>query len=231
MKKIGICTLYFQNRNYGANLQAYALREVLALTENDVELVTYYCYTKLHRLLSIIKQTFKKNSLANYIAVRNAAVDRFNHAIPHSKLSYSNTINKANEDYDCFITGSDQVWNPDWINPYMALEFVAPGKCTASYAASTGKTTLNESQKSKLKVALEATRHISVREKESIPALQELTDKPIEYVLDPTLLLTAEDWDRICTEKHLIQEDYLFCYFLGDNENLRKAAREYRLGL
>ena len=29
MKKIGICTLYYRNRNYGANLQAYALRTVL----------------------------------------------------------------------------------------------------------------------------------------------------------------------------------------------------------
>lgn len=231
MKKIGICTMYFHNRNFGANLQAYALQRVIEWMDNDAEIATYYHGTKFHRLLSSIKQQIKKGNVTRGVAVRNIAVDRFNHAIPHSKLYYSNTINKANEDYDCFITGSDQVWNPDWINPYMALEFVAPGKCTASYAASTGKTTLNESQKSKLKVALEATRHISVREKESIPALQELTDKPIEYVLDPTLLLTAEDWDRICTEKRLIQEDYLFCYFLGDNENLRKAAREYRLGL
>ena len=227
MKRIGICTLYFQNRNYGANLQAYALQEVLESMGNDVELVAYYYNTKIRKFLSDVKLKLRKNSIAKEIAVRNIAVDRFNHAIPHSRLYYSNTIDEANKEYDCFITGSDQVWNPDWINPYMALEFVAPGKRTASYAASTGKITLNAEQQRKLKSALEGTQYISIREKDSIPALQELTDKTITYVLDPTMLLTAKEWDRICTERRIVQEDYLFCYFLGNNENLRKAAREY----
>ena len=227
MKKIGICTMYFQNRNYGANLQAYALREVLGRMGNDAELVTYYYNTKLRRVLSVIMRRLKKNSIPKEIAVRNAAVDRFNQAIPHSRLYYSHTIDKANREYDCFITGSDQVWNPDGINRYMALEFVSPDKRTASYVASTGKIMLNKEQKKKLKLALESTQYISIREKESIPALQELTEKEITYVLDPTMLLTAKEWDRIRTKKRLVQEDYLFCYFLGDNENLRKAARAY----
>lgn len=227
MKKIGICTMYFQNRNYGANLQAYALREVIQCMGADAELITYYYHTKLHRFLSVMKQRMLKNSIAKEIVVRNAAVDRFNQSIPHSKLYYSSTIDRANGVYDGFVTGSDQVWNPSWINRYMALEFVSPEKCTASYAASTGKITLDKLQQQKLKSALECTRYISIREKDSIPALQELTEKTITYVLDPTLLLSAGDWDRICTEKRLIQEAFLFCYFLGDNENLRKVAREY----
>lgn len=227
MKKIGICTLYYRNRNYGANLQAYALRIVLESIGNETEIVSYYNYTKLHWIISAIKQKIKKKDcIADKIAIRNAAVDKFSQAIPHSKLYYSNTINRANDAYDCFITGSDQVWNPDWINRYLTLEFVTPDKCTASYAASTGKIVLNNAQRKKLKCALEHIQYISIRDKDSIPALQELTDKRITWVQDPTMLLTAKDWDKICSER-LIPENYLFCYFLGDNENLRKVAREY----
>lgn len=227
MKKIGICTLYYKNRNYGANLQAYALSMVLKNMGNDVEIVNYYYSTKFRRILSAVKQTVKKkDKTAEDIRKRNKVVDSFNKSIPHSKVYYVNTIDRANSDYDCFITGSDQVWNPDFINRYMSLEFTDGTKPTAAYAASTGKIVLNEDQKKKLKNALEHTKYVSIREKDSIRALKEITEKPISYVLDPTMLLTAKEWDNICSER-LIKEDYLFCYFLGGNENLRKVAREY----
>lgn len=127
-------------------------------------------------------------------------------------MYYSNTIHKANKYYDCFITGSDQVWNPDWINKYLSLDFVEDGKVTASYAASTGKVNLNVSEQQKLKRALNNTKYISIRENESIASLQKLTDKPIINVLDPTLLLSRSEWDEICSDR-IITDNYLFCYF------------------
>ena len=60
MKKIGICTLYYKNRNYGANLQAYALRTVLETMGNEAEVIAYYNNTRLHGILSAIKQKIKK---------------------------------------------------------------------------------------------------------------------------------------------------------------------------
>lgn len=93
-------------------------------------------------------------------------------------------------------------------------------------AVPTGKITLNDAQKSKLRIALESTDYISIREKESIPALQELTEKRIQHTLDPTLLLDRSQWDAICVGR-LIDEDYMFCYFLGNNEHLRTIARQY----
>ena len=132
MKKIGICTLYYQNRNYGANLQAYALRYTLEKLGVNAELVPYYYRTRVRRLLSSIKQSLKKNSISKNVEKRNRVIDEFNNLIPHSKVYYSNTIHKANKYYDCFITGSDQVWNPDWINKYLSLDFVEDGKVTAS---------------------------------------------------------------------------------------------------
>lgn len=225
MKKIGICTLYYQNRNYGANLQAYALRYTLEKLGVNAELVPYYYRTRVRRLLSSIKQRLKKNSISKNVEKRNRVIDKFNNLIPHSKVYYSNTIHKANKYYDCFITGSDQVWNPDWINKYLSLDFVEDGKVTASYAASTGKVNLNVSEQQKLKRALNNTKYISIRENDSIASLQKLTDKPIINVLDPTLLLSRSEWDEICSDR-IITDNYLFCYFLGDNEHLRELAYE-----
>lgn len=227
MKRIGICTLYYQNRNYGANLQAYALQSILQSMDNEVNVVPYYYKTWIYRILSIIKHSLECKDSVNYlIKERNRAVDRFNSSIPHSKVYYSNTIHKANKEYDCFIAGSDQVWNPDWINPYMALAFADSSKRTASYAASIGKITLNTEQISRLKPVVERTQYISIREKESIPALEALTDKPIEHVLDPTMLLRKEQWDEICADR-MVEGKYMFCYFLGNNENLREVAIEF----
>ena len=227
MKKIGICTLYYMNRNYGANLQAYALQSVLEELGAEAQVIPYYHGTQLRRCFSEIRQRVKKKDcVASSIAARNAAIDEFRNAIPHSKCYFSNTIDYANADFDGFITGSDQVWNPDWINRYMALQFADESKLTAAYAASTGRITLDDAQKEKLRVAIEHAKHISIREKESIPALQELTQKDLDYVLDPTMLLTRAQWDEVCSDR-IVEGEYLFCYFLGGNENLRKSATEF----
>ena len=224
MAKIGICTMYYNNFNYGANLQAYALRKSVSNMGWEAEIISYYDNTKCHMLLSRVKHSLNKRTAVSHgVAIRKAAIKPFNHSIPHSKLYFRNTIEHANKQYNIFITGSDQVWNPDWINTYMSLDFVDKSKRTIAYAASTGKIHFDKWQQEKLERALSNTEYISVREKESIPALQKLTDKKIEYVLDPTLLLTREEWDAICSDR-IIPEEYMFCYFLNGNENLRKVA-------
>lgn len=227
MKKIGICTLYYNNGNYGANLQAYALRTIVCNMGYDAEMISYYYNTKIHKCLSWFKQLFAQNAFnkANF-KLRLISTRTFNHSIPHSKLYYSNTILEANKAYDGFIVGSDQVWNPDWINKFLSLEFVTSGKLTVAYAASIGKINLNNNQIEKLKNALAKTKYISIREKESIPSLKMVTNKRIEHVLDPTMLLSKKEWDEICS-KRLIKDKYVFCYFLGDNQNLRNVATQF----
>lgn len=230
-KRIGICTLYCNNRNYGGNLQSYALCKTIKSLGWQAEMITYYNSTLIRSKLSKIKLSLihilsKKDKISKQLAIRNRAIDCFRESIPHSKLYYADTIKKANAYYDCFITGSDQVWNPDWINWFMSLEFVDETKRTIAYAASVGKTKLTPEQQEKLKRALMHTDVVSIRERETIPALKELTNKPIEYVLDPTLLLTRDEWDEISTQR-LIEEKYMFCYFLRDDENLRVAAKQY----
>lgn len=227
MRKIGICTMYYKNYNYGANLQVYALEQVLEHFGNQVQVVSYSDCTRFHRLLLTLKNALrKKDPITRNVMIRNNLIDEFKKEIPHSRCYYPNTISLANKEFDCFVTGSDQVWNPDWINRYLSLQFVDKKKLTIAYAASTGKINLNAYEQEKLSVAMAHTKHISLREKESIPVLQSMTDKKIEYVLDPTLLLSKKQWDGICS-KRIEEGQYLFCYFLSGNKKMRIEAKSF----
>jgi hypothetical protein len=67
---------------------------------------------------------------------------------------------------------------------------------------------------------------ISVREKDAVDLLKEFVSQQVEHVLDPTLLLNVEQWDRITSER-IIQEKYAFCYFLGEDNEMRNIAKSY----
>ncbi|SDA11333.1 Polysaccharide pyruvyl transferase [Ruminococcus sp. YE71] len=227
MKRVGICTLYYNNVNYGGNLQAYALQKTVSSFGYNTEVISYYNNSRSHLFLSKLKRFIKQDyRISKGCKIRCSAIKKYNTRIPHSKLYFYNTIEESNYTYDIIITGSDQVWNPNWINKYMSLDFVNKDKLTISYAASTGRIRLSHDEECKLKRALDNTKFISIREKESIPALCKLTSKNIEYVLDPTMLINREDWNEHCS-KRIIQENYIFAYYLGDNEYIRKVAKEY----
>ena len=66
---------------------------------------------------------------------------------------------------------------------------------------------------------LEKYAYISVREKSGRNLVERLTRKSVEVVLDPTLLLTAEQWNRIATNKSLVKGKYILCYFLNYSFN------------
>ena len=67
---------------------------------------------------------------------------------------------------------------------------------------------------------------ISVREKETVSLLSDLVSLPVEYVLDPTLLITNEEWGSLASRR-LIDKPYVLCYFLGNSANERRLAQEY----
>ena len=226
--KIGIVTMYFGNRNYGGNLQAYALCCVLNDMGHKAEIVSFYNKNKVRFILSSTKQFFLsfRNGVSKKIRVRNKAIKSFNISIPHTKLFFPETIKKANKHFDCFIVGSDQVWNPDWLDEYTTLNFADNDKVKISYAASLGKINLSDKQRAILKQAIDNTNYISLREKENISLVKELTDKPIKWVLDPTLLLDKDHWDMIVSDR-LINCEYMFCYFLRGDRPIIDVAVSY----
>jgi hypothetical protein len=65
-----------------------------------------------------------------------------------------------------------------------------------------------------------------VREKSDVELLKDLCKQPIEWVLDPTLLLDAQQWKDVSSQR-ICKEKYIFCYFLGSENRPRKLARDY----
>lgn len=240
MKKIGIITHYYGSTNYGGLLQAYALckklndlgyyaEQIQYLHEENVKLnhtgKKYILKRAINgitfRFLRVLNKSFYRN-----IQLRNTALRKFRDSIQHSAKIYTiNNIELANNEYDIFITGSDQVWNTDWYDDAYFLKFVSD-KPKYSYAASLGKSCLNDMEKKLIKSNLKDFRRISVREFDSVQLLSDLVDSKIEYCIDPTLLLTYNEWDKI-TSSRIINDDYIFCYFLGEDSIERNLAKEY----
>lgn len=158
---------------------------------------------------------------------RYKTVSNFRNSIPHSKKVYNaNTIEEAVKEYDAFITGSDQVWNPKWYYPAYMLSFVPKDIPKISYAASLSVNELSEGQKLRFKKDLIDYKAISVREKNATELLENIAPVPVEWVLDPTLLLSKEEWEEICSDR-IIECDYIFCYFLGHDKAQRRLVKEF----
>ena len=97
------------------------------------------------------------------------------------------------------------------------LTFANKDKKTISYAASIGSEKTALGKEALYHEMMSAIDHISVRETAAKDYLQPLTDKPVQVVLDPTLLLSSEEWSAIAAERQ-VSGNYLFSYFLEEKQ-------------
>ena len=125
--------------------------------------------------------------------------------------------------------GSDQVWNTDLL-PLSAYygEFAAPDKKVISYAASSNvRRFLPRAEKLFIK-KLARLNAISVREKTLKDYIERITPYKATVVLDPTFLLSPQEWLKIANPAPVPQKPYIFCYFLGGKSAWqRKIAQAY----
>lgn len=254
-KKAGIITLYYNNDNYGGIAQAYALNKYLEKIGWESELISYE-RTPVHRenLMQRIKKKgvaniFKdkidhlpqkiyikasnkyikyvyKDKLQNKINLRKKAFARSRELIPHSQVYTEQTIDSCIGNYDIYISGSDQIWKPGVIQSPFVFKFLPKKYKRISYASSIAVTDYPEEYSSFLKKALSVYSWISVREQSSKIYLENLLRRNIDVVVDPTLLLDEMEWETI-TNKRMINEKYIFAYFLGEDPKQRKIVTNY----
>ncbi len=129
-------------------------------------------------------------------------------------------------EFDTLVTGSDQVWQMKSIRPACFLNFAAPGQKKISYAASVSMDSFTKVQAAVVKHYLRDFAAVSVRESQTVDLLRPLSPVEPVWTLDPTLLLSAEQWDDICADR-MIEEQYLFCYFLGIDQQKCDLATEF----
>lgn len=237
--KVGILTLFYKSINYGGVLQAYALCKYLnshgytarqILYAHEVKRIRESSYSSKELLLKITKRLERKIYRKKNKGIRTRIENCFSEfckRVPHTEAVYTRAnVSHIVQDFDAFITGSDQVWNPIWYDPTYFLDFVKDDIPKISYASSIGVSGLDDEQKKVFKKHLPSFQALSVREKSAASALTPLVERKLDVSVDPTLLLSVDDWDEIATERK-INERYVFLYALGDDIKIRKLAAEF----
>lgn len=246
--KIGIITLFYKNNNYGGVAQAYALNKYFLNLGYDSELI---CYKKtkidkslrsenkrlkglifriINKLKKILKIPIEKVLGKKYekqLKKREEKLELFRNSIPHSAVYTTDNINEIENKYDFFVTGSDQCWNPGVIDNAYTFSFLdKKDKNIFSYASSIAVTQFSDEYKTFIKKELQKYKNISVREKQSKKILSDITKKEVKLVIDPTLLLDRQEWDKMIDKKRIIKEKYIFSYMLGESTKQRKKIKE-----
>lgn len=240
MKKIATITFH-SPYNHGSSLQAYALQEYIKKICKDCDYKIINLRTAKQK--EMYKSCFEKDDIKNRIKsllsfyekksrlVRRDKFENFINNVLQVTKEYATLeeIKQSLCDFDYYISGSDQLWNLnakdfDWAN---FLEFVNAGK-KISYAASFGATKQhwNESEKERVKRDLEKYDNISVREQGSFDNVKELINYEPRINIDPTMLITREEWLNIIEKEPLIKEDYIFFYNLKGDKNIIKLAKK-----
>lgn len=238
MKRIAIITFHRTN-NYGAALQSYALQHVLS-NKYKAEILDYRntyleglylqneasIKTKIHKLVRRIIYPVRTRQLDK----RKERFTNFytQYHVLSEKIYDKNNITSANECFDLFVAGSDQVWNlhlsrGDW-NYF--LEFAPPCK-RYSYAASIGINN-NGQEKERIRNNLNQFQSILVREKKAVSFLSDIgVDKVVTAVCDPVFLLSAKEWKKILPDARFrASPKYILLYTVANvNKSLEIAKR------
>lgn len=244
--KIAILTQPLRT-NYGGILQAYALQTVLQRRGHEVVVINreYQDYPSI-KLLCLRVGAILKSLIRRYILGKKEYIimNPFSSLFrtkwdgyivqpfvqkkicqsPELRNSESMRRYFAKQKFDCYIVGSDQVWRPCY-SPCITDFFLksVPDDSQAiriAYAASFGTSDWEFSEEDTLECARLAKLFdkISVREKSGVKLCEEYLGVQAEHVLDPTLLLDAEDYIRLFEDAKVPKsEANLFCYVLDAN--------------
>lgn len=226
-KKIGIVTITNDGYNFGNRLQNYALQTVLKKMGFDVETLNRPIRGNQRLWWRDIKMVL--HYLIPYRRkIEHLKAKRFfcwnTRYIKWSKLvATNNALPSIAKEYDYFVAGSDQIWNPKFIwgkDPYMFLQFAKPEQRIA-YAPSIGIDSIDKNDVSQYSQWWKEWRALSSREFEGAKIIGDLIDNDVPTLVDPTLLLTSEEWSKLTRDIQTPQK-YIVVYMLGE------VTKEYR---
>lgn len=228
--KIGILTFH-NAKNYGATLQAYALRKILETNLKEDAYIIDYEPEVIEKTFHIFQHQNWKTLLKS-ILLAPMTIKKYNrfktfsrqyHHLSQKQYHQEVELGELPKEYQAFITGSDQVWNTrvtEGLLDSYTLNFVTePNIKKISYAASIGNSTIEEEYRQCYQEKLDKLDYISVREETAKMVLEKILQKPIEVVLDPTLLLQQKEWNEIAIDPKK-NNKYILVYCLEENKEL-----------
>ncbi len=226
MKKIGIITFH-RAINYGALMQTYALQQVIKKEGGEVRVIDYHSpnIEYAYRLTWGLNKKRIKGWIKWFISIpyKLRKKRRFRQ-FADKKLRTTQSIytrknvGECEAHFDRIITGSDQVWNlkiSDYDTAYL-LDFVNEDKKKYSYSVSIGSYRFED----EYLPYIQNYAMYSLREKDACEYIEQITGKDGRVDIDPTLLLTGDDWAKEVKKTSLMNQPYIFIYSVHPQNNM-----------
>ncbi len=231
--------------NYGSLLQSYATQKAIEKMGHESEIINYVRYEERYKNLAstlvkgkkwdknfVLRTIYKIIQSPNYSKMYKRFAKYKKEILKETELEYG-SIKELEDNLpiaDVYCSGSDQIWGSigtvDYDEAYF-LEFAKGRKCI-SYSSSFGKTELSEKLDRNLDNLLSKFSRILIREKSAKQLLENRNINNVEQVLDPTLLLSKNEWMKF-SEKSTkkINGKYVLVYQLHDNKDFDKYAKKF----
>lgn len=235
-KKVALMTFH-NAANYGAILQTYALQAALEAKGYDAQYIDYVnenrrlAYDMTNHVAKALKSGNFRRAIkyalgASFMGMRKNRFAKFSKQYLHlTPKTYTNSADarELNRQFDKFIIGSDQVWNPKNNGGDMAflLDFVEVGGKRISYSSSFGIASIPDEYRERYVTELSKFGSLAVRESKGVELVKELTGRDAKLVLDPVFLLNKDQWMNLTEET---DEKYIFSYF-NESFNIGKFLR------
>lgn len=207
MKKIGILTFHYTD-NYGAVIQAWALRKVMnRLPDCEAELINYVPRDYKIRPYGTGDAYWKQ------MCQKREKYQDFLHA--HCGIHTPMLYSLENTDYDYYCVGSDQVWNValrENADMQYFLPHIPEEKIRFAYAASVGRD-ISEGEMDVFRKYLPNFDFISLREVRPLETVRDCSGKDPVCVLDPSLLIEKESYEELTADQKQEEEPFIFFFW------------------
>lgn len=246
MRKVGIITFH-NSYNCGSMLESFAMQEIIKKRGGKSTIIDfsskgqrdmYDVFISNNSLKNIVKNSLvffhKKRIERNNSLYEKFKRDNFNLTV--KSLSKMEELSDGN--FDVVVAGSDQIWNitiPDSDDAYF-LPWVKKAKKVAYSPSFGSKNILKYSENPELyKKYLLDFHALSIRENNGKKWIKDLCNRDVDVLLDPTLLLEADDYDKIADNNYKSSKDYIFFYCPSFDTKIckfvKKISNKYNLGV
>lgn len=245
MKNVAILTIFNNNNNYGGVLQAFALHKKVKELGFNADVLYYvngknpvYPSTKdqlkqygVKDILGKVKEKAQakmfNGKVSDIFAGRASLFDKFRKEYISTNGPFNDdTLIKSQDEYFAYISGSDQIWNPNAARNGFLLSMIDDEHKKIAYAASIGRSVLSAHEAEVMIPLIKRYDSVSVREKTACELLSEKGVEQVSVVLDPTLVLDKQEWQKLCLPKEN-KRKYVLCYFFSESRAYREEIADY----
>lgn len=233
MKKACVVT-YCEWNSYGSIMQAIGLKKALnsiycqsfivkdkPAPATNIKTGLVFSKNPKRLLANLYNNALRKKTDSRYLK----AVEFINENVDVVYYNDYETLQKNPPKADIYIAGSDQIWHPDLCKPLFFLDFLKNDEKRFSYAASMGVTRIKPEKAQIFARVVSKFDSFSVRENEMISVIGRYTDKDISVHIDPTFLMSADQW-RELEEEYVLKKPYILVYAIYWDDKLNKELKK-----